>query len=131
VAKLGTNLKKTILIVDDDSDTRSLLLEILEADGYDVVQAGDGLEALERLKTDPVDLVITDRAMPKMDGMALLARLREERSQLPVLMISGYGEETFWSQAIGLGAVDYILKPFRQEDVVASVQKVFHGGKKK
>ncbi len=131
MAKLAPEPKKKILVVDDDGDTRSLLAQILEDQDYEVFQAEDGLVALERIKNNPVDLVLTDRAMPHMDGMALLMRLREEHPQVPVLMISAYGEEAFWVQAIGLGALDYILKPFRTEDVVKSVHRAFRGAKKK
>ncbi len=131
MAKLAQGPKKKILVVDDDSDTRSLLCQILENEGHEILQAADGLEALERLKNEPVDLVMTDRAMPRMDGMALLVTLREQHSQIPVLMISAYGEEAFWSQAIGLGAIDYLLKPFKIEEVVRVVQKAFGEAKKK
>jgi len=114
-------------VVDDDSDSRALLREILEDEGYSVVEAADGLEALERLKAPPVDLVVTDRAMPKLDGMALLAKLHELHATLPVLMISGYGEETLWGQAIGRGAKDYLLKPFKAEVVLAQIKKYLPG----
>ena len=131
MAKLGSVPKKRILVVDDDEDTRSLLCQILENEGYEFLQAADGLEALERLKNETVDLIMTDRAMPRMDGMAFMVTLREQQSTIPILMISAYGEETFWSQAIGLGAIDYLLKPFKLEDVVRVVEKAFAGAKKK
>ena len=116
-------LKQIILIVDDDNDTRTLLGDMLQEEGFGVVQALDGLDALEKLKGQPVDMVVTDRAMPRMDGMTLLAKLRELFPALPVLMVSGYGEESFWTQAIGRGAKDYLLKPFKAEEVVSQIRK--------
>jgi DNA-binding response OmpR family regulator len=116
-------LKHTILIVDDDNDTRLLLRDILEEAGFRVLQATDGLDALKKLNGQPVDMVVTDRAMPHMDGMALLSKLRDRSPALPVLMVSGYGEESFWSQAIGRGAKDYLLKPFKSEEVVTQIRK--------
>lgn len=121
-------LKKTILVVDDDPSSRTLLREILREEGFDIVEAEDGELALELLETKPVDLVITDRSMPRLGGLELLAKMREKQSALPVLVISAYGEETLWGQAIGLGAVDYLLKPFQTEDVLKIVRKAL--GKK-
>ena len=116
-------LKKSILVVDDDPASRSLLREILRADDYQVLEAEDGEFALELLETRPVDLMITDRSMPRVDGLELLSKLREKGKTVPALMISAYGEESIWGQAIGLGAVDYLLKPFSAEDVLKVVRK--------
>ena len=120
--------KKTILVVDDDPSGRRLLREILEQDGYSVLEAEDGEFALELIEKKPVDLLITDRSMPRLDGLELLAKLRELEKTIPSLMISAYGEEALWGQAIGLGAVDYLLKPFKAEDVLQIVRKAL--GKK-
>jgi CheY-like chemotaxis protein len=121
-------LTQTILVVDDDPTGRALLREILVEDGYAVLEAEDGEFALELIETKPVDLVITDRSMPRMDGLELLAKLKENEKTIPSLVISAYGEEALWGQAIGLGAVDYLLKPFKAEDVLKIVSKAL--GKK-
>jgi len=121
-------LKKIVLVVEDDPAARSLLREILAADGYAVLEAEDGEFALELIETKPVDLMITDRAMPRMDGLELLAKLKQKEKIIPSLVISAYGEEALWGQAIGLGAVDYLLKPFKAEDVLKIVRKAL--GKK-
>lgn len=115
-------------MVDDDPTGRALLREILVEDGYAVLEAEDGEFALELIETKPVDLVITDRSMPRMDGLELLAKLKENEKTIPSLVISAYGEEALWGQAIGLGAVDYLLKPFKAEDVLKIVSKAL--GKK-
>jgi DNA-binding NtrC family response regulator len=121
-------LTKTILVVDDDPASRTLLREILREESFDIVEAEDGELALELLESKPVDLVITDRAMPRLGGMELLAKMQEKGKTIPTLVISAYGEETFWGQAIGLGAVDYLLKPFQADDVLRIVRKAL--GKK-
>ncbi len=114
---------KKILVVDDDKNARAVLRDILIANAYDVMEAGDGQEALGIVHRDSVDLIITDRSMPGLDGLALLRALREEKRGLPVLMISAYGEERLWAEAIGLGAKDYILKPFDPDSVLKEVRK--------
>ena len=92
-------------------------------DGYSILEAEDGEFALELIEKRPVDLLITDRSMPRMDGLALLTALKRKKKAIPALVISAYGEETLWGQAIGLGAVDYLLKPFKPEDVLRIVRK--------
>ncbi len=123
-------LKKTILVVDDEAHSRSLLREILLEAGYDVLEAADGIVALALLEKRSVDLLITDRSMPGLGGLELLVKLREQKRMVPALMVSAYGEESFWSQAIGLGAVDYLLKPFKAGEVLKIVQKALSETKK-
>jgi len=119
----GKSRKKRILIVDDDVQMRTLLREILNTGVYEVVEAEDGKAALALTHKQKIDLVITDRTMPKMDGLQLLKALREEHNQVPALLISAYGDENLWAEAIGLGAEDYILKPFSSESVMNVVKK--------
>ena len=123
-------LNKTILIVDDEDASRALLREILQEGGYDVLEAADGLMALGLLEKRSVSLLITDRSMPGLGGLELLTKLREKKIMVPALMVSAYGEESFWGQAIGLGAVDYLLKPFKPEDVLKLLQKALGGAKR-
>jgi len=122
-------LKKTILVVDDESDSRIILRDTLLEAGYEVLEAADGVMALGLLEKRTVDLLITDRSMPGMGGLELLTKLRDKKLMIPALMVSAYGEESFWGQAIGLGAVDYLLKPFKDTDVLKSVQKILSGQK--
>ncbi len=115
--------KKTILLVDDDEKMRTLLREILGRRKYHIREAQNGREALDLIHKETVHLIITDRAMPEMDGMELLQKLRDENNEIPTLMVSGYGDEELWGAAIGLGAEDYILKPFSSESVMKIVKK--------
>jgi len=124
VAKLA---KKTILVVDDDDASRVILREMLLEAGYDVVEAADGLMALGVMEKRAVDLMITDRSMPGLDGLELLGKLKEKKKLVPTLVVSAYGVESFWGTAIGLGAVDYLLKPFKAEDVLKIVEKSLNG----
>ena len=124
MAKLA---KKTILVVDDDDASRVILREMLLEAGYDVVEAADGLMALGVMEKRAVDLMITDRSMPGLGGLELLGKLKEKKKLVPTLVVSAYGEESFWGTAIGLGAVDYLLKPFKAEDVLKIVEKSLNG----
>jgi DNA-binding response OmpR family regulator len=94
------------------------------------LEAADGLMALGLLEKRAVSLLITDRSMPGLGGMELLTKLRDKNIMVPALMVSAYGEESFWGQAIGLGAVDYLLKPFKPEEVLKAAQKAMSGTKK-
>jgi CheY-like chemotaxis protein len=115
--------KRKILVVDDDEKMRALLREILSGGTYQVLEAQNGREALEMIHREPVDLLITDRSMPVMDGLELLKKLQDEKRKIPSLVISAYGDESIWAEAIGLGAEDYILKPFSSESVMKIVKK--------
>jgi DNA-binding response OmpR family regulator len=127
VAKLA---KKTILVVDDDDAARAILRDMLTDAGYDVVEAADGVIALGIMEKRTVDLMITDRSMPGLGGLELMGKLKEKKKLVPTLMVSAYGEESFWGTAIGLGAVDYLLKPFKAEDVLKIVEKSLQGKSK-
>jgi len=115
---------KKILVVDDDRVSRSLLGEILRPAGYDVVEAEEGKQALKIVDADKIDLIITDRAMPGMDGMGLLQALRQRKTTIPTVVVSAFGEESMWGEAIGLGAQDYMLKPFAAQEVLKVVKKL-------
>jgi len=116
--------------VEDDPGLRRMLCETLTAQRYLVLEAAEGTEALTLIERHSVDLIITDRAMPGMDGLQLLKKLKALQIEIPVLMISAYGEEELWGEAIGLGAKDYLVKPFKAEDVLKFVKKALAGNKK-
>jgi DNA-binding response OmpR family regulator len=122
MAKLKPGSKR-ILVVDDDARICALLKDILSNAGYGVQVAEDGLHALEILGQYAPDLLIVDRSMPRLDGLELLRKLREGNRLIPAIMISAYGEERFWAQAIGCGAEDYLVKPFSNEAVLKIVKQ--------
>jgi DNA-binding response OmpR family regulator len=100
-----------ILLVDDEQPIQTLLSFPLQKDGYEVVRANDGREALERFGEGPFDLVVLDVMMPKLDGLEVCRRLRA-RSTVPIIMLTAKAEEIDKVLGLELGADDYITKPF-------------------
>ncbi len=101
----------TILLVDDEESIQKLLTYPLERDGYTVVQARDGEEALERFTVDRPDLVLLDLALPKLDGLEVCRRIRAQ-STVPILMLTARDDEIDTVLGLEIGADDYITKPF-------------------
>ncbi len=117
-------MKKTrILVVDDELSILKYLRINLEAEGYEVLMAMDGVQALQTLEAEQPDLVILDIIMPEMDGFDVCRRLREW-SQIPVIMLSALGDESDKVQCLDLGADDYITKPFGKAEFIARVKAV-------
>ncbi|HEY1523749.1 MAG TPA: response regulator transcription factor [Solirubrobacteraceae bacterium] len=100
-----------ILLVDDEQSIQTLLSYPLRRDGYEVVQATDGHQALERFAEQPFDLVVLDLMLPKLDGLEVCRRLRG-RSSVPIIMLTARSEEIDKVVGLELGADDYITKPF-------------------
>jgi DNA-binding response OmpR family regulator len=101
----------TILLVDDEDSVQKLLTYPLERDGFRVVSARDGEEALSRFAEEPVDLVVLDVMLPKLDGLEVCKRLRAE-SSVPIIMLTARDDEFDTVLGLELGADDYITKPF-------------------
>ena len=112
-----------VLVVDDDPDMRLAVRETLVREGFAVAMAGDGREALRRLAEASVALVVTDVKMPKVGGMALLGEIRKSWPALPVVVMTGYGTIENAVDAMKLGAVDYLVKPFAPDDLVEAVRR--------
>lgn len=115
---------RKILLVDDDKSIRVTLGQSLEASGFNVVSAVDGEHALEKLRGDVFDLVLLDMKMPGMDGMEVLRRIKEDRPNQSVIMITGFGTVETAVEALKMGAVDYIQKPFGPDEIRAIVRRV-------
>ena len=112
-----------LLVVDDETNMRKVLGAMLRGTGYDVLTAGDGLEALEVLEAHHVDAVITDLRMPRLDGMGLLKRLGERYPALPVIIITAHGTVESAVEALKNGAFDFITKPFDRTEMRQVVAK--------
>lgn len=115
-------MESNILVVDDSAAIRKILQRVLRQTGMAIQtihEAGDGEEALKLLKSNKVDLVLTDINMPKMDGLALLAALKHspEWANVPVVMITTEGGETKVAEAVKLGAAGYVRKPFTADQI--------------
>ena len=114
--------RPTVLLVDDEESVQKLLTYPLEREGYRVVQARDGEEALRRYREGPVDLVVLDLMLPRLDGLAVCRRLREERSAVPIIMLTAKGDEGDKVLGLELGADDYITKPFSIREFMSRVR---------
>jgi two-component system, NtrC family, response regulator PilR len=111
-----------ILIVDDNNELRKILEESLKHEGTLVVGAGDGKEALERFQEMHFDLIITDLMMPEVTGMELIRTIREQNDMTEFIIITGYASLDSAMDAIKIGAFDYIVKPFRMEELKVVVR---------
>lgn len=115
-------LKPVILIVEDRVDHRQSLVDVLSPEGYRTVEAGDGVEAIRKIRQQPLHLVLLDLKLPRMDGMEVLQWIRKNRPNLPVVIISAHGTISTAVEAIKIGAYDFLEKPLRAERVLITVQ---------
>lgn len=119
-------MKKKVLTVDDSRTMREMVAFTLKSAGYDVVEAGDGQQALTALTSNKVDLVITDLNMPVMDGLTLIRRVRAipANRTLPILMLTTESDDKKKAEGRAAGATGWIVKPFNPDKLVSVVQKV-------
>ena len=117
-------MKSRVLIVDDEIDSLELMQELFENKGYISETATNGLEAVNKIKLQEPDIVLTDIRMPEMDGMQLLNILIKEHPNIPVIMITAHGTVEAAVEAMRLGAKDYILKPIRLDEILAKVERI-------
>jgi len=118
---------KTILVVEDEPTLRETLAEALEADGFRVVQAGDGRVALERFRSDEPDLVLLDLMLPELSGLEVTRQVRAE-SSVPILMLTARDAEVDKVVGLELGADDYVTKPFSLRELSARIRAVLRRG---
>lgn len=121
----STNTQQTVLIVEDDVATRRLYKFLLLNGGYTVLEAEDGVAALEQLAANQCALVITDMNMPRMDGLELIQAIRRDYADVYVILITAFGTPDTEKQALRLGANDYLAKPFDFEDLERRVRAFF------
>jgi len=110
-----------ILVVDDDESIRTTLAQHLRAEGFDIVDAGDGTEGTERFAATKPDLVLSDLAMPRADGFELIRRIRA-MSETPIIVLSVRGGDADKVRALDLGADDYVIKPFSAPELLARIR---------
>ena len=115
----------TLLVVDDEMVMRNLLEKILSRDGYKVLLAENGEQALEVLETERVDIVISDMKMPRMSGFELLKTLKQEHPNVAVIMMTAYGDTYTVKDALLLGADEYITKPFKSYEISLVVERAY------
>ena len=121
-----------ILIADDDPDIRDILKLTLSEENYETIEAGDGEEALKIIRAKPLDLVLLDYKMPKMDGRQLCNLIKKDLllQHLPIIMVTGKGEVSDKIDGIDSGADDYIVKPFEPKELLARIRMVLRRTKR-
>lgn len=117
----GLRVRRKILIVDDQPEIAELLRLYLEKEGYDIIEAHDGMDALLHISKGKIDLMLVDLMMPIVDGYQLIRKVRETM-HVPIIIISARNEDQDKIQGLSIGADDYIQKPFNPLEVVARVQ---------
>jgi DNA-binding response OmpR family regulator len=115
--------RRQVLVVDDEASMREVIGQYLAVDGFAVLQAADGMEALRLAASEPVDLVLLDVMLPGIDGWEVCQRLRA-RSAVPIMLLTARDDEADKLTGFGLGADDYITKPFSPRELVARVQAI-------
>lgn len=114
-------MNECVLVVDDDKEIVGMVAALLEREGYRALRAYDGMEALERVMDESVQLLIIDVMMPRLDGLSAVMRVRERRN-LPIIVLSAKSENTDKILGLSMGADDYVTKPFDPMELVARVR---------
>ena len=124
-------MNKRILIVDDETNVRLNFRTTLETEGYEVVEASSGQEGLDSLAEHSFALAILDIRMPGMDGLELLAKMRESEIRIPALIVTAYSDVPNAVKAMKLGAIDFLQKPLRPDDLRSIVAEILkrHAGR--
>lgn len=117
---------KRVMTVDDSATVRQVLHMTLEGAGYDVVEACDGAEALEKLSAESVDMLVTDLNMPKLDGINLIQQIRQKPGNrfMPIIMLTSESQPEKKTAGKAAGASGWITKPFKPEQLLAVVRMV-------
>ncbi len=119
-------IKDKVLIADDEEGVRDLCSVIAEEEGYEVVTASDGLEALQKSKEHLPDVILLDVRMPEMDGMEVFQKLKEDLIDAPVIFVTAFGSSDLAIEAMKQGAYDYITKPFDIDEIRIVLKKALH-----
>ncbi|MCX8146276.1 MAG: response regulator [Azovibrio sp.] len=119
-------MAKTILAVDDSASIRQMVSFTLKSAGYDVIEAADGMDGLDKAKARSVNLILTDQNMPRMDGLTLIRSLRAlpQYKTTPILMLTTESSEAMKSQGRAAGATGWLVKPFDPQKLIEVVRKV-------
>jgi two-component system response regulator AtoC len=117
--------KRSVLVVDDEADIRSLLKDLLSEEGYTVRVAKSGAEAIEQIGKSLPDLVMMDIKLPDQDGLGVLRQLKREHAELEVIVMTAFGGSSTAIKAMEHGAYDYVTKPFEIDDLLATLKRVF------
>lgn len=114
-----------ILVVDDEEMMRELLNKILSREGYNIITACDGEDALQKIASQKFDIVISDMKMPKMNGFELLKHIKADYQNISVIIMTAYGDTYTVKDALLLGADEYITKPFKSYEITLVVERAY------
>ena len=118
-----------VLVVDDEEAVLDIIEEFLTLEGYRVTPVGSAKAALKQARSEPFDLILTDLKMPDMDGLELITRIKEWKPDAVLVMMTGFGTVETAIDAMKLGAFDYLLKPFKPDDVVRVIERALEKGR--
>ena len=124
----ATNGPRTVLVVDDFDDTRLLLRTWFERRGFRVVEAENGIEAIDQAETESPDLIIMDMQMPQLDGLSATRRIRGMKSMgsVPIVAVSAYGADQFRDLALAAGCNEYVSTPFEPATLEGIISSLVH-----
>jgi two-component system OmpR family response regulator len=120
--------ERTILVLDDDTEMRALLVEVLRQEGYLVEEAANGAEAFSRLRTKSFAAIIMDKNLPGLGGLYLLSGLRVICRETPVILITTLYDSATYLEGLKKGALEYVFKPFRIEELLRVLRRVLLSG---
>jgi DNA-binding NtrC family response regulator len=112
-----------VLVVDDDAEMRALLLDELRQEGYEVVEASDGAEAVLACRSAEFEVILMDKNMPGPSGLDILPGFRRSCPESRIIMMTAFGDVPSYVEAVEKGAVDFLFKPFRMEEMKAAIRK--------
>src|SRR5262245_34329877 len=113
----------TVLVVEDDPESRAAMRKVLDGVGYQTVEADNGQEALDRILAQTIDILVTDLRLPVMDGVELLKRAKAADQAIEVILVTGHGSVELAVEAIKEGAYDFITKPIKKAQLLHAVEK--------
>jgi len=125
------SLSKSILIVDDSRFSRNILRDIIKSEGYfNIMEAGDGLEAIEMAKQNSPEYIFMDVAMPKLDGLGAIPKILEIEPNAHIIMCTAMGQKSIIVEALKIGAIDYVIKPYKKENIVGVMNTHMYSSQK-
>lgn len=117
-----------ILVVDDAAFMRMRVVKLLAENGYEVIEAANGQDGVDKYKAEKPDLVLMDITMPIMDGISAVEEIKKIDSNANIVMVSALGQQTMILKSVKAGAKDFIVKPYQPEKVLAAVSRVIKEG---
>ena len=118
-------MKLKVLLIDDDTSLREIIKDVLEMNGYKVIEASDGLEGFEKFKNENVDIIVTDLMMDNLNGIDFIKKIKSEYQDIPpIILMTGYGSVESVIEAFKLGIKDYIIKPFKISLLLNVIERV-------